>query len=37
MFRETGADVRVYEVKSGTVRQAHDVAANPLPSEHGAQ
>ena len=37
MFRETGADVRVYEVKSGTVRQADDVAANPLPSEHGAQ
>ena len=37
MFRETGADVRVYEVKSGTVRAADDEAVNPLPSEHGAQ
>ena len=37
MFRETGADVRVYEVKAGTVRRADDVEANPLPSEHGAQ
>ena len=36
MFRETGADVRVYEVKSGTVLP-DDVVANPLPSEHGAQ
>ena len=37
MFRETGADVRVYEVKAGTVRRADDVEANPLPSEHGTQ
>ena len=37
MFRETGANVRVYEVNSGTVREADEVAANPLPSKHGAQ